>query len=132
MPTYLYRRVDNDQIVEVTMTISEMQRRQRGGSIVLRVDGKRVKAVRELAGEVAQQGGQSTAWPMKSRAAGVNKHQIGAAAADLAKAGIPTDFTSDGEAVFRDRKHRSRVLQHLGMYDHNAGYGDRSPGQRIN
>lgn len=131
MPTYLYRRVDNDQIVELTMTISEMQRRQKGNAIVLRIGGKRVRAVRELAGEVAQQGGQSTGWPMKSRAAGVNKNQIGAAAKDLADAGIPTDFTKDGEVIFRDRKHRSRVLQHLGMYDHNAGYGDRAPGQQI-
>lgn len=131
MPTYLYRRNDTGEIVEVTMTISEMARRQKGDAIVLRIDGKRVRAKRELAGEVAQQGGQSTGWPLVSRAAGVCKHQIGAAAKDLAEAGIPTDFKPDGAIVFRDRKHRSRVLQHLGMFDHNAGYGDRSPGQRI-
>lgn len=68
-------------------------------------------------------------WPMESVAAGVNPLQIREAGEDLMKAGIPTQFTKEGAAIFEDRQHRNRVLEHLGMHDRDAGYGDRTPGK---
>ncbi len=122
---YCYRRRDNGHIVEVTMTVAEMK----AAGDVIEIDG--VKADRDMPAEISGVRDIPSCWPLKSRAAGVPKHQIKEAGDSLARAGIPTDFTDTGEIVFRDRRHRSEVLEHIGMYDANAGYGDRAPGQRV-
>lgn len=136
---YHYDRCDNGQTVEVVMTIAEMLRRekkQRDGRHAIMLTraevgesgpGKRVRAFRNVASEIRGFSSNPGTWPLVSRAAGVNKHQIKEAAADLANAGIQTDFTPSGEIVFRDNAHRNKVLQHLGMFDQQASYGQRAP-----
>jgi len=123
---YNFKRRDTGEIVTMIMTVAEMVK---AGNTITLEDG--VQADRDIPSEMAGTQAIPGTWPMTSRAAGVPKHQIGEAAADLARAGIPTDFKPNGEVVFRDRQHRSRVLNHIGMFDQQAGYGDRAPGQRV-
>jgi hypothetical protein len=37
------------------------------------------------------------------------------------RVGVPTEFTGDGRAVFRDASHRKRYLKAVGLHD-KAGY----------
>jgi len=66
-------------------------------------------------------------WPQHSDAAGVGESQIIEAQEEMAKAGCPTEYDSQGRAVFRDRKHRKEALRAMGMFDRSAGYGDAEP-----
>jgi len=63
-------------------------------------------------------------WPLYSDAAGVNPDQIPEAVAEARRCGVPTDFTSDGCAIFTDPAHRRRYCEAHGLYDRNGGYGD--------
>lgn len=61
-------------------------------------------------------------YPMESMGVGVHPRQREAAMEHAAKRGVPTEFTSDGKAVFRDRGHRRDYLKLQGAHDNNA-YG---------
>lgn len=132
MPRYNYRRADTGLIVEVTLTIAEMQRRQRpDGSILLGKNeagspwnGARVKAFRDFASELGTIATQGTGWPLLSEGAGVQQSQVKEATEHARKLGVPTDFTRDGRAIFRDRNHRKQYLKAHGLHDRNGGYGD--------
>lgn len=63
-------------------------------------------------------------WPLTSDAAGVHPTQVREATEHAARMGIPTEFTRDGAAVFRDRTHRKKFLKAHGLRDLDAGYGD--------
>ena len=63
-------------------------------------------------------------WPMASDAAGVAAHQTKEAYDHSEKIGIPTQFTSDGRAIFTSRKHRKEYCRAIGLHDRNGGYGD--------
>lgn len=41
--------------------------------------------------------------------------------------GVPTEYTADGDAIFRDRHHRREYLRLNGMYDRDGGYSDPDP-----
>lgn len=64
------------------------------------------------------------AYPYVSDAMGVDVDGIPEAAAELARAGVPTQFTEDGGLIVEDRQHRKRVCEVIGMFDRDAGYGD--------
>lgn len=66
-------------------------------------------------------------WPQHSDAAGVAESQIVEASREMARAGCPTEFDSQGRAVFRDRAHRKKALRAIGMFDRNAGFSDPEP-----
>jgi len=63
-------------------------------------------------------------WPMKSDAAGVGPDQITEAYEHSVKAGLPTEFTLDGRAIFTSRKHRRDYCRIIGLHDRNGGYSD--------
>lgn len=64
-------------------------------------------------------------WPMKSDAFGVHPDQVREAYAESVKAGVPTEFDPQtGQAIFRDRYHRKRAVEAMGMYDLDGGYSD--------
>lgn len=63
-------------------------------------------------------------WPMKSDAAGVHPDQIAEARSHSIKAGVPTDFTPDGRAIFTGKKHRKDYCRAIGLHDRNGGYSD--------
>ena len=82
---------------------------------------------------IAEHGGaRSTVsnWPQHSDAAGVDESQTQEAMAHMTKQGCPTEYDSQGRAIFTSRKHRKDALEVMGMYDRNAGYGDRAPVNR--
>lgn len=65
--------------------------------------------------------------PLKSVALAVHVDQIPEAMALAAQAGVPTEFTSDGRPILRDRNHKKRYCRAVGVYDRDAGYGDAAP-----
>ena len=79
---------------------------------------------------LAEQGGVRDTpgnWPMESEALGVHPSQIADATEHARSIGIPTEFTPDGLAILRDREHRRRYCEAVGVFDRNAGYGDPTP-----
>jgi len=69
----------------------------------------------------------SGCYPYYSDAMGVGSDQVGEAAKSLCDAGIPTQFDKEGSLLVESRQHRNQVMGHLGLYDRQAGYGDRTP-----
>ncbi|MDO8303434.1 MAG: hypothetical protein Q7T18_09350 [Sedimentisphaerales bacterium] len=122
MPIYCFRRADNHELVELAMSIAELDRRQKPSGQIVLDDG--TAAFRDL---MAEHGGRRHTpgnWPMCSDAAGVAAHQVGEAVAHSRQIGIPTDFTEDGRAIFTSPGHRKRYCEAIGLYDRNGGYGD--------
>lgn len=118
MPTYVYRFKDTGETVERVMTIREMERFKRRP----RIDGRAVERCLEI--EHAGFAVTPSCWPMKSEAAGVHPTQVADAYEEAKRNGVPTDFTKDGRAIFRDRDHRRRYLKSIGLHDRNGGYSD--------
>jgi hypothetical protein len=120
MPTYVYRDKD-EQVVELVMSVSEMESREHDGFLVH--EGQILR--RDLAAEHGPARSGCAAWPMKSDAAGVHPSQSGEAYEHSVSVGVPTQFDSrTGQAIFTDRSHRKRYLAARGFIDRNAGYGD--------
>jgi hypothetical protein len=63
-------------------------------------------------------------WPMKSDAAGVHPDQAAEAEAHSRELGVPTEFNSEGQAVFTSARHRKRYCEAVGLYDRNGGPTD--------
>jgi hypothetical protein len=71
---------------------------------------------------------QSTrCYPFYSHSASVGYENVDEARGICTKAGIPTEFNSDGEPKFTGKKHRQKYCKEFGLYDRNAGYGDQAP-----
>ena len=66
-------------------------------------------------------------WPMASYAAGVNPKQIPEMRMFDAKHEVPTDYTEDGDPVFKSPGHRRKYCQAHGLFDRNAGHSDPVP-----
>ena len=122
MPTYCYRRVDNGEIVELTMRVSEQIHRQLSDGTIVLPDGS--YGLRDYCAEHGGFVGTPGAWPLLSDAAGVAEHQIQEAAQHSRRIGIPTDFTPDGRAIFTSRSHRKKYCEAIGLYDRSGGYSD--------
>lgn len=69
-------------------------------------------------------------WPMESIAAGVSPDQVPEFVQFDKQKGVPTQYSRDGNPIFRDRKHRRDYLRAHGIFDRNAGYGDPAPVNR--
>ena len=63
-------------------------------------------------------------WPMCSDGAGVHPKQRKEAYEASVRAGVPTDFNAEGQAVFTSAKHKKAYCEAFGMYDRNGGYSD--------
>ena len=121
MPTYCYRREGSGKLVEIIMSISEMERRQKRGRIVLS-DG--VGAIRDVSAEHGHFRDTPGNWPMKSVAMGVNPQGIGQARQNLKKMGVEVEFERDGRMKLNNLADRKRVCEAMGVHDKDAGYGD--------
>ena len=64
---------------------------------------------------------------LESYAAGVNPKQIPEMRAFDKKHGVPTDYSPDGDPVFRGPKHRRKYCEAHGLFDRNAGLSDPVP-----
>ena len=59
-------------------------------------------------------------WPIYSDAAGVDPSQAQEAAEYAKSLGVPTDYTPDGQAVFRSPGHRRKYLKAHGLVDQSS------------
>jgi len=59
-------------------------------------------------------------WPLTCVASGVNADQAGELRDFLAKKGVPTEVTSDGDPVYRDARHRKKALKARGFVDRQS------------
>ncbi len=88
-------------------------------------DGKRrrfrsnLKPGQPFSQRVGQRG-----WPMECEASGCHPSQVQEFQKMMADGGVPTDFTDDGRAIYRDRSHRAKALRLRGIFDKDAGYSD--------
>lgn len=130
MPRYCFRVVKSgsrhlaDELAELVMPIAELEEmpRDHKGRYTL-PDGSLAKRAYGAEHGPRQATGDQ-AWPLISEAAGVHPSQVEEAREHARKHGVPTDFTSDGRAVFRDRAHRRDYCKLIGVRDNHGGYGD--------
>jgi len=118
MPTYVYQRADNDEVLEVVMTSEELASRQFNGShgqYIELEDGALAKRIYTPIG-----GHMPANWPIVSSAAGVGVSQIREAMATDRKAGVPTEYTPDGDVIFTSAPHRNKWLKAHNMFDRLA------------
>lgn len=66
-------------------------------------------------------------YPFASSAAGVHPDEVAAMREIDKKAGVPTDYDSDGDPIMRSRVHRKNYCRVHGLHDRNAGYSDPVP-----
>ncbi|OHB56127.1 MAG: hypothetical protein A2Y07_01250 [Planctomycetes bacterium GWF2_50_10] len=114
--------MDNGAPVELTMTIIDRISRELSDGTIILPDGGYGK--RDFKAEHGGFVNTPGAWPMYSDAAGVGEHQIPEAVEHARAIGIPTDFTSDGQAIFTSRAHRKRYCEAIGLFDRSGGYSD--------
>jgi hypothetical protein len=91
--------------------------------VQIRVKGQPA-VLRELRSKASRRGGK---WPMWSEAAGCLPRQVPEMRSFLASRGLSVDFNAEGDMKLESRGHRKRVLQALGIFDRNGGYGDPQP-----
>ena len=122
MPIYCYKMADGEEI-ELSMTISQMLKMQRGGDSIKLDDGRVAKRdmYKEMGG-IPQ--GSCAKWPILSDAVGVGHDQVDEARAESVRLGVPTDFTADGRAILRTPRHRKEYCEALGFFDRDGGYSD--------
>lgn len=66
-------------------------------------------------------------WPMASYAAGVHHKQIPEMRKFDKEHEVPTDYTPDGDPLFRGPKHRTKYCEAHALFDRNAGHSDPVP-----
>jgi len=111
MPVYCYRGKDGG-ITERVFRIGTAPRR-------VVVDGK--VAIRSIVDEQKYMP-PTKGWPLTCVGSGVNANQAGELREHLAKHGVPTEVTPDGDPVYRNAAHRKKALKVRGMHD-NASFG---------
>lgn len=124
MPTYLYRK-DDGSLVEMVMTVAEMERRQRK-DMTIRLDDGSI-GTRDISAEVMGTAWHAPdrMWPIRSDAAGCHPSQVDEYQTAAASMGVPTEWDrSTGQAIFRSREHRRQLLRAWGWHDKSGGYGD--------
>jgi hypothetical protein len=62
-------------------------------------------------------GPSTKGWPLECLASGVGASQAGELRDHLARAGVPTHVTADGNPVYRDAVHRRKALKARGIVD---------------
>jgi hypothetical protein len=67
------------------------------------------------------------AWNMESWSAGINPDHVQEQMAVDRLLGVPTEYTTEGDAVFTDRAHRRKYLATHGCFDKSGGYSDPDP-----
>ena len=68
-------------------------------------------------------GNPLSGWPIVSDALKVHPKRRQEAIDDAAAKGVPTEFTSMGQPILRDREHRRQYLRAYGFIDRNSYSG---------
>lgn len=115
MPRYCYR-TDDDQPVELAMSMSEHAERERDGQIE---DNGRI-LYRDLQAEWSRPGGNAfcgAEWPMKSDALGVTPEEVPEAMRDARRRGVNLNFDREGRAILENAAHRRQAMKAYGYID---------------
>jgi hypothetical protein len=121
MPTYVYKTA-NGKRVELTMTIAEMEARQRKNGTI-RLPGGKIGR-RDYSAESLPATTPAGCWPMENWAIGVTPQQRFKAMREAAAGGVPTEFNDRGRAIIRSRKHYKEYCRFRGVRNFDAGYSD--------
>ena len=62
----------------------------------------------------------SAGWPLECEASGVHPSQAGELRDFLAKSGVPTEVSADGNPIYRDALHRKKALKARGLHDKDS------------
>lgn len=120
---YKFRRLDNDEIVDVEMTFEEFLTRVDVLREITLPDGAQARLVveptqrasrREMTGRPG--------WPFACDAAAVHPDQLDEVRAIDRAHGLSVDYTSDGRPIFESHEHRRAYLRAHGLYDKLAYY----------
>lgn len=126
MPTYCYRRLDNDEVVEVQMTMEEQSRRHREDGTIVLDDG--TVAVHDIRAQWLGRRDTTGNWPMSSVAMGCTPEEVPRVRREYEKLGIKNPqfvIKHEGaELVLPTRGYRKKALKALGLADAQGGYGD--------
>jgi hypothetical protein len=127
--TYLYRRVDNGDLVKVEMTFGELLERQQYGFIVLDDGLVAKRVIKEQPQPPAFQRKGIARWPLYSQAAGCLPKQVKSFREQAQKEGLTgVDFCpKTGDAIFESKGQRRKYLEARGFFDRNGGYSDPQP-----
>lgn len=126
MPVYCYIDEETGEIVELMMSVAEMERKQGPDGRITLPGGRTGK--RSISSEHRQHRDTPGNWPMWSDALGVNPDQIGEAVANDRKHGLNSEYHPETGCVkLESPTHRRRVARALGFHDRNAGYSDPHP-----
>jgi hypothetical protein len=115
MPVYCFREEDGTIHERVFSMKDDIPK-------AIEVDGN--VATRDLLSEHRRVAHAPGNWPLCSDALGVHPSQVGEAVAHAQKIGVPTEFNSEGQAVFTSAAHRKRYARAVGFRDRNGGYSD--------
>lgn len=63
----------------------------------------------------------TSGWPIECYASGVNARDAGALREHLARKGVPTEVTPDGDPIYTSAAHRRKALKARGFVD-RAGF----------
>lgn len=119
MPTYCWRLPDGE-VVEESFSMSDIPE-------YIFVDG--VIAVRDLMSERPAVVGTSRVHRKPCDDLGVHPSQVKEVNELLVRRGCkPAEFDSQGSCIPDDRAHRRDIATARGMFDTDAGYGDKTPG----
>ena len=66
-------------------------------------------------------------WPYASYAAGASPGEVPELRKIDEANGVPTDYSADGDPIFRSKSHRKKYCETHKLFDRNAGYGDPVP-----
>ena len=119
---YVYELIESGDIIEKTQTVAEMEACRGADTGLWQLpEGLAIRRI-----DIEQGGFRSShaGWPMKCEASGCAPGQIAENVAFLRAAGVPTQFTPDGRAIYENRQHRAKALKALGLHDKSGGYGD--------
>lgn len=111
MPTYCYRR--GRRVVERTFSV-----RERPETITIKGLTYRRDRAAEFSGVSVP---SHSGWPIECVASGVHPDQAGELRDYLAKKGVPTEVSADGNPIYRDARHRRKALKARGFHD-NASF----------
>jgi len=118
MPSYVYTNMKTGRSIEKVYPIGRAPRR-------VVCDG--MAYVRDLAAEHASFRDTPGAWPMRSLAMRCHPSQRQKMMDLYSRSGVNTYIDDRGFPIIQSRKHRNELMRVHGLFDMDAGYGDRAP-----
>lgn len=118
MPVFCFRTKRGNKPVQLFLTVAECQRLKKKNGWKL-PDGR--MAIRDHAAELnGQPTGENRGWPMVCEAGGVPIKQREWAIEKCKKAGVPTNFTKNGDAIITGPGHYKKYQKVFGLHNNDS------------